>query len=353
MHPEKFNGARTMHTFDTVEKFALLLLGAGLALIFWGFSVQPPTSFAEVLTNNYGDWTPGLVVDGLLLLVINRVLRNNERRRIMGQVASQSNEFALDAVRRCREEGWLANGAMTNRPFTRAHLSRADLSDATLRGCDFSFADLTDVDLTHADLRGASFRGANLKGADLRWADLRGASIQWADLGQADLDGALLDGIDATSACIDPHHASRPELNRAVIGGYLTLHQQELVRSSFDLLMDQGDTVITGFYERLFVAAPQLRSLFTNSIERQVRKFMQSLHLIVSSLASTEKAVPILQRLGERHTGYGVEPEHYTLVGGVLIETLDDALGERFTDEVREAWSSAFQQISSIMRSMA
>jgi hemoglobin-like flavoprotein len=59
----------------------------------------------------------------------------------------------------------------------------------------------------------------------------------------------------------------------------------------------------------------------------------------------------VLSRLGERHHGYGVEPEHYELVGGVLIRTLDEALGERFTDEVCQAWSAAFQLISSVMRS--
>ncbi len=113
--------------------------------------------------------------------------------------------------------------------------------------------------------------------------------------------------------------------------------------------MADGTQVVTDFYDRLFTVAPQLQSLFSTSMERQVRKFLQSLHLIVSSLASTEKAVPMLQRLGDRHRGYGVEPGHYPLVGGVLIDTLESALGDAFTPEAREAWSGAFQQIAAIM----
>ena len=75
--------------------------------------------------------------------------------------------------------------------------------------------------------------------------------------------------------------------------------------------------------------------MFSDNMDRQVRKFLQSLHVIVSSLGCTEKAVPMLQRLGERHRDYGVVPDHYPIVGGVLIETLEEALGDAFTPEAR------------------
>lgn len=44
-----------------------------------------------------------------------------------------------------------------------------------------------------------------------------------------------------------------------------------------------------------------------------------------------------------------MEPAHYPIVGGVLIDTLQDALGEAFTTEARNAWSGAFAQIAAIM----
>jgi len=336
-----------MQSFDTVERFAVLLLVAGMGMFIWGWSLNPPAGLIEAVTGAYSDWSPGLVVDGLLLLVINRVLRNNERSRILGQVGSLSNEFALDAVRRCQEEGWIESGAMAGRDYSKARLTLADLSGAVLSRSRFCFADLRHADLMHADLKGADLTGANLTGADLRWADLRGASLRWADLTDAEIDGALLDDVDATSACIEPHHQT--SLRGAVVGGYLSAEQQMLLRDSFEALMADGTEVVHDFYGRLFKVAPQLESLFSTDMDRQVRKFLQSLNLIVSSLVSTEKAVPMLQRLGERHRGYGVEPEHYPLVGGVLIETLDAALGEAFTPATRAAWSGAFQQIAAIM----
>jgi hemoglobin-like flavoprotein len=341
-----------MHRFDSVDLLAFLLLAVGLALFAWGFAVDTPSSMNDLVERHYADWTPGFVIDGILLLVLNRVIQNHERRRVINQVASLSNEFALDAVRRCREEGWLQSGVMANRAYVRGRLASADLSDANLPGTNFTFADLSYADLTHADLCAADFKGANLRGADLRWANLSGASLEWADLREAQLDGAILDRVKAAFASIDGQHAAMPVFADAVAEGFLTTRQQELVRSSFDLLMSKGDAPVVRFYERLFEVAPQLRPLFRNDIRRQSRKFLQSLRVIVNSLSSTERAAPVLQRLGERHRGYGVAPEHYQVVEGVLIDTFAEVLGPEFTEEVREAWCAAFRLISSIMSSM-
>lgn len=341
-----------MHRFDAVDLLASVLLVLGLGLFAWGLMLDTPSSLDDLVHGHYADWTPGFVIDGILLLVLNRVIHSHERRRIISQVGSLSNEFALDAVRRCREEGWLLSGLMANRAFVRGRLATADLSDARLPGANFSFADLRDVDLTHADLCGADFKGANLKGADLRWANLTGASLQWADLREAQLDGAVLDRVSAPFASVDREYAAMPAFVDAVADGFLSTRQQELVRSSFELLLAKGDAPVQRFYEHLFERAPQLRPLFSSDIKRQSRKFLQSLRVIVNSLPATERAAPVLQRLGERHRGYGVSADHYQIVGGVLIDTFDEVLGENFTDEVREAWNAAFRLIASIMGSM-
>jgi nitric oxide dioxygenase len=329
----------------------LSLLAIGLGLFAWGYYLDPPDSFRQLTLNHFGDWTPGLVIDGILLLILNQVIHSTERKRVISQAGSLSNEFALDAVRRCREEGWLQSGIMVKKSFARARLSTADLSDARLAGADFSFADLTGTDLTHADLTGANLKGANLASADLRWANLTGAILKWADLRDAQLDGANLTGISADYASVDVQYAEAPEFRSALVGGFLSPNQVELVKSSFELLRLQGDSVIVRFYETLFDTAPQVRTLFSNDVERQARMFLQSLNVIVHSLSTMERAAPVLTRLGVKHRGYGVMPEYYDLVGGALIETLQETLGEKFTNEVREAWIAAYQLISTIMRS--
>jgi nitric oxide dioxygenase len=296
---------------DFIDVLALLLIVIGAGLFAYGLSLEPPSSLEELVLTQFGDWTPGFVMDGVLLLIINSVIHSHEQRRVISQVGSLSNEFALDAVRLCRDEGWLQSGIMQGRRFESARLGGADLSDSKLSGAIFSFADLSAADLTYCDLKGVDLKGANLHGADLRWADLSRASLQWADLRGANLAGAKLDGVKADYAA--------------------------------------GDSGAIRFYERLFETAPNVRKLFPDDVEQQARKFLQALRVIVSSLSSTERAARVLKRLGDKHHGYGAETDHYSVVGTVLVETLQDVLGDDFSDEASEAWTAAYRLISSIM----
>lgn len=334
---------------DEIERFAAVLIGLGVVMVAWGSLLAPPGSLNDMVARNAHDWAPGLVIDGLLLWVVNGIIRRNERDRVLSQVGSLSREFALDATRRAREEGWLTSGAMAGRSLSRAALQGADLSQAALSGADLSYSDLRGATLAYADLRGADLTGADLAEADLRWADLTGATLRWTDLRSALLDGAHLDGVDARFASIDARQADRSELAGALAGGFLDDDQVREVRRTFDLVADQGTAPVELFYERLFERAPRLRSLFHGDEKRQARKFLQSLRVIVSALHTPMKHVAVLQGLGERHEGYGVEPEHYALVGDTLVSVLAERLGPDFTAEARQAWERAFELMATIM----
>lgn len=59
--------------------------------------------------------------------------------------------------------------------------------------------------------------------------------------------------------------------------------------------------------------------------------------------------VDILKSLGKKHKAYGVLEAHYPVVGQALIETLDAALGDKFTEDVKAAWLEIWGVISSTM----
>jgi hemoglobin-like flavoprotein len=336
---------------DLIDGVAIALIAIGIFLFFYGLSLNPPVSINDVIQTHFGDWTPGFVIDGLLLIVINQVIHMNERRRIISQVASLSNEFALDAVRRCRDEGWLHNGAMRSKNYDSARLATADLSDAQLHNASFRFADMTSTDLTHADLSGADLTGTNFRDADLRWTNLSGACLAWTDLRGAQLDGAVLEGATWNQASVDADFAEANELKQVIVGGFLTNRQKQLIETSFAKLRDSGQSVSIRFYEILFKNAPAVRRMFPDDVAKQARKFLQALNVIVASLSSTDRTTRMLQRLGEKHQGYGVEPSHYPVVEDALISTLKEVLGNDFTEEVEQAWTDAFKLISSAMMS--
>ena len=335
---------------DMVDTLAVTFLSVGAILFLVGMTMDTRalSEFWQVFVD---EWTPGFVIDGALLLVVNRIIRRNERNNVLAQIGSLSNDFALDAVRRARTEGWLTDGAMTGREVRKAKLSTADLSGAVLAKVDLRYSDLSMTSLTHADLRGADLTGANCRNADLRWADLRGAKLNWTDLNGAQTEGARFDGADMQFAAVDKefYRAHGDGVDGTIEGAHLQCHQVRTLQSSFAEIEAAGEQAIELFYENLFAAKPELRAMFSSSQKRQAQKFLQSLRVIVTSLGQPERSFEVLEQLGKRHRNYGVEAYHYELAGGVLLATLADFFGEGFTPDVREAWTSAFTLISNVM----
>jgi hemoglobin-like flavoprotein len=103
------------------------------------------------------------------------------------------------------------------------------------------------------------------------------------------------------------------------------------------------------FYDRLFTIAPHLRPLFKSDLKEQGQKLMQMLAMVVHGLDNYTRLVPAVEGLGHRHLSYGVRNEDYRLVGEALLWTLGEALGDTFTDELREAWTKAYMTLAATM----
>ena len=127
--------------------------------------------------------------------------------------------------------------------------------------------------------------------------------------------------------------------------------RRQLVIDSWKTLSPNATLVGTIFYRRLFEIDPNLRTVFAGTVmEQQIHKLTTMLDLIVHWLDIPERLVPALKQLGERHTKYGVADEHYAKVGTALIGALEEGLGDKFTPDVRSAWTEAFTLIASLMR---
>ena len=127
-----------------------------------------------------------------------------------------------------------------------------------------------------------------------------------------------------------------------------------LVRSTWEQVVPIADAAARLFYQRLFEAEPELRHLFAGTdMEQQRRKLMQVLSVAVAALDRLDALRPALEELGRRHVGYGVEDSHYDLVGGALLWTLEQGLGDGYTASVRDAWTAAYSTLATIMRAAA
>lgn len=182
--------------------------------------IHGPIPFVPGLTDFYFDIRSELVALGLTVLFIDNVneiyRRRAEKERLILQMGSPDNGFAIEAVRQLNARKWLDNGSLQRANLKEANLSKVDLSTADLKGAYLRGAQLkgaqliqihlenaflVDACLTGANLMLARFEGANLKGAHLEGAILIDAHITDEQLASAHLskntimrDGSKYDG---------------------------------------------------------------------------------------------------------------------------------------------------------------
>src|SRR6187401_1530282 len=106
----------------------------------------------------------------------------------------------------------------------------------------------------------------------------------------------------------------------------ITQDQKSLVQSTFKMVAGNPDGVAALFYGHLFEIAPFVRSMFKGDMTEQGRKLMQIIGIAVASLDKLDSIIPAVQALGQRHVAYGVQLEHYDVVGEALLWTLEQGL---------------------------
>jgi nitric oxide dioxygenase len=108
----------------------------------------------------------------------------------------------------------------------------------------------------------------------------------------------------------------------------MTPDQVKLVQESFAKVAPISETAAVIFYD----------------MTEQRTNLMAMLAAVVNGLASA---------LAKRHVSCGARPEHYPVVGGALLYTLEKGLGEAWTPELADAWTAAYGTLSGYMISEA
>ena len=128
----------------------------------------------------------------------------------------------------------------------------------------------------------------------------------------------------------------------------------QTLEESFDLVAPQGDELMRTFYDRLFEAAPAVKPLFANvDMDRQREALLNMLVVLRESLRDLDDIVPDLEDLGARHAEYGARPEHYPVVGQVLLGAMAEVAGDAWKPEYTSAWQEAYGVVQDVMLSGA
>ncbi|GAB4286563.1 MAG: hypothetical protein Fur0025_19180 [Oscillatoriaceae cyanobacterium] len=121
----------------------------------------------------------------------------------------------------------------------------------------------------------------------------------------------------------------------------------ELLEQSFAQIKPRADEFVVSFYENLFIAYPEVQPLFAKTeMNKQYKKLLNSLVLVVESIRHPEALEAVLQALGARHVSYGVIRAYYPGVGQALLATFEQYLQDNWTPEIKQAWTDAYMAIT-------
>ena len=84
-------------------------------------------------------------------------------------------------------------------------------------------------------------------------------------------------------------------------------------------------------------------------MRRQESSLIATLAVVVAGVERGENLTQVIRNLGERHQRYGAQAAHYPLVGQLLLQSFQEFLGDAFTPQMKDAWSKAYEIISTEM----
>lgn len=129
----------------------------------------------------------------------------------------------------------------------------------------------------------------------------------------------------------------------------MTPKQIDIIEETWDFVITNTEEAGQLFYDRLFKESPQLRPLFKGDMRDQERKLISLITFAVSKLRNIDEIIDDVRALGTRHKHYGVKDDYYTNVASALLWTLEQGLGNKWTAEVKEAWTTLYMSLADIM----
>ena len=132
----------------------------------------------------------------------------------------------------------------------------------------------------------------------------------------------------------------------------ITPHEASLIQSSFHLVDTRSLELTSLFYKTLFERKPELQSLFPSSMDRQKKKLLDTLNILVNGCLVMHKLIPAIEALGKTHKPFKATEQDYHLVRDALIDSLESHCKSNWTHETSAAWRKIFDFTSKIMMSV-
>lgn len=223
MKKRRLKKAKAFYRKNLITAIGLVSLFIGTAAVLAG----EESSLLEIMNPTFwsqSEWLPNLTKaiasqmfgTGIGIIVLSwasdKRVEETEKRALLLQMGSPDSSVAIEAVRKLRIKGWLADGTAAEGNFWRTDLHRTNLSGADLSECNFGSAILDGANLSEANLEATDFSSASLENVSFQSALLKSTQFNWANM-----QGAKLTGITLNACNMNDADLMKADLSNAVV----------------------------------------------------------------------------------------------------------------------------------------
>lgn len=135
----------------------------------------------------------------------------------------------------------------------------------------------------------------------------------------------------------------------------LTEAQKNIVKNTVPILREHGVDLTSHFYKRMLGQNPELKQVF-NRGHQEAGKQQHALATAVLAYAENIDNPSVLENalvhIANKHVSLNIRAEHYPIVGGHLLASIREVLGDAANDTLIEAWAAAYQQLADLLIKM-
>lgn len=143
--------------------------------------------------------------------------------------------------------------------------------------------------------------------------------------------------------------------------------QEELVLRSWKAMKQDSESIALKFFLRIFEIAPAAKPMFPFLRDAGEDAPLEShpklkAHAVTVFVMACESATQLrktgdvkvreatLRRLGATHVKAGVADAHFEVVKTALLDTIEGAVPEMWTPEMKAAWEEAYDQLAAAIK---
>ncbi len=126
-------------------------------------------------------------------------------------------------------------------------------------------------------------------------------------------------------------------------------HAVKLVQESWSRVENLGPSAAELFHSNLLLQRPWLVALYQGYVDDRDTMVLKTFGRALRGMENLEAHTPLLMQIGRINAQCGVQSHHYPYFEVALSQTLGQVLGDAYSGQLREAWSSVFGTMTRLM----